>query len=151
MKENNKVESIWVTNFEEKEINLIEEYKGENLLIIIYRNQCLGCAGRAIPLAYDFKNEFKDLQVLGIHTNFGTEKTTEEEIKSIFTIDDLPFPIYIDEKHEVFDQFESEGTPQWLIINKEGVLFRSIFGSQVGAQNRLKYALEDLMKLKSNF
>jgi peroxiredoxin len=151
MKENSQVDSIIVTDFEENEINLMEKYQGENLLIIIYRNQCLGCAGRAIPLAYDFKNEFKDLQVIGIHTNFGTEKTTEEEIKSIFTIDELPFPIYIDEKHEVFDQFDSEGTPQWLIINKKGVLFRSLFGSQEGSQNRLMYALEDLMNLKSSF
>jgi hypothetical protein len=31
---------------------------------------------------------------------------------SIFTIDELPFPIYIDKHHRVYDNFNSEGTPQ---------------------------------------
>ena len=150
MTENSKITSIVVTDFEENEINLMAKYKGKNLLLIIYRNQCLGCSGRAIPLAYDFQKEFKDLQVIGIHTNFGNTKTTKEEIHSIFTIDELPFPIYIDEKHQVYDQFNSEGTPQWLIINHEGILFRSLFGSQEGAQIRLKYALENVMNIKSS-
>jgi peroxiredoxin len=145
MQEGNKVDSIIVTDFDNNTINLMDKYKEVPLLIIIYRNQCLGCSGRAIPLAYDFQKEFKDLQVIGIHTNFGTKKTTEEEIKSIFTIDDLPFPIYLDEKHEVYDKFKSEGTPQWLIISKEGILYRSLFGSQEGSKNRLLYALEELM------
>lgn len=151
MLENTPINSIIVSDFESTEFDLLEKYAGKNLLVIIYRNQCLGCAGRAIPLAYDFQNEFDNLQVIGIHTNFGKEKTTEEEVKSIFTIDELPFPIYLDENHSVFDQFESEGTPQWLIIRPDKTLFRSIFGSQTGAQNQLKYALEDLLEVKSSF
>ncbi len=148
---NNKVNLISVTDFENNEINLLDKYKGKTLLIIIYRNQCLGCAGRAIPLANDFQEEFKELQVIGIHTNFGKEKTTKGEVGSIFRKDEFPFPIYVDEKHEVFDQFQSEGTPQWLIITSEKILYRSIFGSQVGAQNRIKYALEDLLNVQSQF
>jgi len=114
-------------------------------LIIIYNNQCLGCTGRAIPLAYDFKNEFKELQVLGIHSNFTSQKITEADIKSIFTIDKLPFPIYIDEGAKVYKQFESEGTPYWLLINSDGKLCKSIFGSQESAKNRLMYALNELL------
>ena len=151
MVNNNKVNSIIVTDFENNEINLINKYQSKNLLIIIYRNQCLGCAGRAIPLANDFQNEFKELQVIGIHTNFGKEKTTKEEVGSIFREDKFPFPIYVDEKHEVFDQFESQGTPQWLIITPDKILYRSIFGSQTGEQNRIKYSLEALLSVKSQF
>lgn len=145
MTENSNVASIIVTDFEANALNLIERYQGKNLLILIYRNQCLGCSGRAIPLAYAFQKEFKDLQVIGIHTNFGKTKTTREEIQSIFTIEELPFPIYLDEQHEVYDQFEAEGTPHWVIIDQKGRLFRSLFGSQDGAQNRLQYALQELM------
>ncbi len=145
MEENSKVERIVVTDFDNNNIDLLEKYRGKNLLLIIYNNQCLGCTGRAIPLAYNFQNEFKELQVIGIHTNFSNTKTTQADIKSIFTIDELPFPIYLDEKHEVFEQFESQGTPQWVIINKNGKLQKSLFGSQEGAQNRIAYALEDLL------
>lgn len=145
MIENSLVESIFVTDFEDNKINLMEQYKGKPLLLIIYNNQCLGCTGRAIPLAYDFQQEYADLQVIGIHSNFGKTKTTEQEIKSIFTIPELPFPIYLDENHSVYDQFQSGGTPQWVIIDAKGKLNRSIFGSQTGSQNRIGYALEDVM------
>ena len=139
-----KIESIKVQDFNQKEIDLLDKYQGVPLLIIIYNNQCLGCTGRAIPLAFDFKNEFSNLQVVGVHSNFNHNHVTEADIKSIFTIDELPFPIYIDPNHKVYDQFQSEGTPQWLLISKEGELVRSIYGSQEGAQNRLSYAIESL-------
>lgn len=135
---------ILANNFNNQQIDLLKEYPNQVLLVIIYNNQCLGCTGRAIPLAYQFKKENSNLQVIGIHSNFNDLPVSEAEIKSIFTIDELPFPIYIDPGHKVYDQFNSEGTPQWLIINKDGSLYRSVFGSQENAQNRLAYALESL-------
>lgn len=145
-KENTVLDAILVQDFEEHTIDLLKKYPKQALLIIIYNNQCLGCTGRAIPLAYEFQQKHKEIQVLGIHTNFSNNKVTESDIKSIFTIDTLPFPIYLDEDRKVYDQFESEGTPQWLLINKNGTLFRSIFGSQEGAQNRLSYAIEEILQ-----
>lgn len=145
-KENTIVDSILVKDFEENQINLLEKYKGKPLLIIIYHNQCLGCTGRAIPMAYKFQKEYKDIQVVGIHTNHSNSQITESDIKSIFTIDELPFPIYLDNGNKVYDQFQSEGTPQWALIKEDGTLFRSIFGSQAGAQNRLRYAIEEILQ-----
>lgn len=144
------LESIIVKNFKGVEINLLEKYDNKPLLIIIYNNQCLGCTGRAIPLAYEYQKKYKELQVIGIHSNFNSSKVTEIDIKSIFTIDELPFPIYIDELHEVYDQFNSEGTPQWILITPNKELHRSMFGSQKNTQNRLGYAIEDLLNLEDN-
>lgn len=149
MQDNNEnkdthIESIIVQDFSYNALDLMEKYKGKPLLIIMYNNQCLGCTGRAIPQAYQFQQEFKTLQVIGIHSNFGKTITTEKDIRSIFTINDLPFPIFLDEEHTVYDQFHSEGTPQWLIITADGHLYRSVFGSQDGSKNRLTYALEEL-------
>ncbi len=138
------IESIRVQDFDSNELDLIELYKGKPLLIIIYNNQCLGCTGRAIPLAYQYQQEYDNLQVIGIHTNFGKNLITEKDIKSIFTKDELPFPIYLDDGHKVYDQFNSDGTPQWLLITTEGSLYRSIYGSQAGSQNRLMYALDNI-------
>ncbi len=139
------LDNILVKNFDGRTVNLLEKYTNTPLLLIIYNNQCLGCTGRAIPLAFEYQQQYDKLQVIGIHSNFNANKITEQEIKSIFTIDDLPFPIYIDEQHQVFDQFNSEGTPQWLLITAKGTLYRSIFGSQLNVQNRLSYAIDDLM------
>ncbi|MCT4580363.1 MAG: redoxin domain-containing protein [Flavobacteriales bacterium] len=145
MKQFKRLDSILVKNFNGKTVNLLEKHTNTPLLLIIYNNQCLGCTGRAIPLAYEYQQQYDRLQVIGIHSNFNTNKVTEQDIKSIFTIDELPFPIYIDEDHQVFDQFNSEGTPQWILITSKGMLYRSIFGSQLNVQNRLSYAIEDLM------
>jgi peroxiredoxin len=143
-KEITPVPSIKVQDFDYNEVNLLEKYRGKPLLLIIYNNQCLGCTGRAIPLAYEFQQEYAHLQVIGIHSIFNKNPVTEADIKSIFTKNEIPFPIYLDQEHKVYDQFNAEGTPQWLLITAEGILYRSIFGSQLGAQNRLMYALDAL-------
>jgi peroxiredoxin len=142
----NIIESIVVQDFNQSQVDLLKKYNNKAILILIYNNQCLGCTGRAIPLAYNFQKEYENLQVIGIHANFNSSLVTEEDIKSIFTIDELPFPIYIDKDHKVYDQFNAEGTPQWLLITPKQELYRTIFGSQSGAQNRLSYALEQLCK-----
>ena len=142
---NTKIDSVWVTNFNNKPINLIQKYKGKPILLLLYNNSCLGCTGRAIPLAYKIKQEFSFVEVIGIHCNFGTTPITFDEIKRIFTTQELPFPIYLDENHSVYNLFKSEGTPQWVLLNSKAELYRSIFGSQANAENRLYYALESLL------
>lgn len=70
LKENDSVESILVRDFNNNSVDLIKKYQGKSLLVIIYNNQCLGCTGRAIPLAYELQKENKEVQVIGIHTSF---------------------------------------------------------------------------------
>ncbi|TYB76688.1 redoxin domain-containing protein [Bizionia saleffrena] len=142
----NTIKSILVKDLEGVAVDLMAKYKDQVLLFIIYNNDCLGCTGRAIPLAYEFQQKYPSIQVAGIHSDFVNREGTKASIKSIFTSGENPFPIYIDEHHKVYDQFTAEGTPQWLLISKKGELFRSIFGSQDNAQNRLYYALESLIK-----
>ncbi|WP_282148120.1 TlpA family protein disulfide reductase [Algibacter lectus] len=141
---NTEIESIHVLDLDGVATDLMELYKNKVLLIIIYNNDCLGCTGRAIPLAYEFQQKYPSIQVAGIHADFVNREGTKASIKSIFTSGENPFPIYIDKHHQVYDQFKSEGTPQWLLISEKGELFRSIFGSQDNAKNRLFYALESL-------
>ena len=143
---NNLIQSIPVKDLDGHPIDLISAYKNKVLLLIIYNNDCLGCTGRAIPLAHEFQQQYPSIQVAGIHADFVNREGTKASIKSIFTSGENPFPIYIDEHHKVYDQFNSEGTPQWILISEKGELFRSIFGSQDNAQNRLYYALESLVE-----
>lgn len=139
------IEKLIVKDFQGKTLDLRQVYAKENLLIIIYNNDCLGCTGRAIPLAYDFQQQYPNIKVVGIHSDFPNREGTKENIEAIFTTKTVPFPIYIDENHQVYDQVEADGTPQWLIIDKEGNLVKSIFGSQDAAQNRLFYTLEGML------
>ena len=145
-KMNDFIQSIAVKDLDGNSVDLMTTYKNQIILLIIYNNDCLGCTGRAIPLAYDFQLKYPEIQVAGIHADFVNREGTKASIKSIFTSGENPFPIYIDEQHKVYDQFNAEGTPQWKKKKKNGELFRSIFGSQDNAKNRLYYALESLIE-----
>ncbi len=140
-----KVENILVSTLEGEHLNLMEKYSGSPLLVLFFNIRCLGCVGRAIPLAYDYSNEFENLKVLAIHTSFGKEVVTKDDIVNIFTTKELPIPIYFDIERTNYDIFECEGTPHWLMFDKQGNLFRSFYGSQEGAQTRLIYALDELV------
>ena len=144
MDTSNIITSIKVTDFENNEVDLLEKYPNKPILLLFYNNACLGCTGRAIPLAYQFKQDYKNIEVIGIHSNFTSNDVSKKDILSIFTIKELPFPIYIDRDHKTYDFFNSEGTPQWILLTSKGEVYRSIFGSQDNAQNRLYYALENL-------
>ncbi|QXP79066.1 MULTISPECIES: TlpA family protein disulfide reductase [Winogradskyella] len=139
------IPSITVLDLDGVAVDLMQLYSNKTLLLIIYNNDCLGCTGRAIPLAYEFQQDFPSIQVVGIHADFVGRKGNKANIKAIFTSGELPFPIYIDPNHQVYDQLASEGTPQWVLISEKGELFRSVFGSQDNAKNRLFYALESLV------
>lgn len=139
-----KVEEITVKSLNGETVDLMEIYREKPLLLLFFNIQCLGCVGRAIPLAYDYLQEFKNLNVVAIHTTFGKETVIKDDILNIFTSKELPFPIYFDIEKTNYEKFECEGTPHWILIDKKGCIIRSIFGSQDGAQTRLIYALEEL-------
>lgn len=140
------VPSIKVVDLDGLAVDLMIMYKGSPMLIIIYNNSCLGCTGRAIPMAYELQQKNNELQVVGIHSNLRGEDITKEDIIGIFTAKEAPFPIYVDEDKCVYEQFGSEGTPQWILITGDGIVYRSIFGSMGGAHNRLLYAIEGLLE-----
>ena len=45
-----------------------------------------------------------------------------------------------------FRRYEAGGTPHWVLIDADGVIRKSIFGSMDGARQRLDYALEELFQ-----
>ena len=138
------MDNIIVNTLEGTEVNLSDKYRGKSLLILFYNNKCLGCTGRALPLAYKFSKEFKSVEVIAIHCNFTDEVVSKQDILDIFTEKTLPFQIYLDQGAKYFNYFQCEGTPHWILINNQGELYRSFFGSQDGAQNRLYFALTEL-------
>ncbi|HLW39392.1 MAG TPA: hypothetical protein VKX31_03300 [Brumimicrobium sp.] len=121
--------------------SLIEKEKLN--LILFYNTNCLGCTGRAIPLAYKLSQEYKFISLLVIHSNFRIASFDREEILSVFTDQKSPFEIYREEKNELYSHFDCEGTPHWLLVNGEGEMLHSFFGSQDGAQLKLEYAIRE--------
>lgn len=82
---NNQIQSIHVKDLDGVAVDLMAAYKNKVMLLIIYNNDCLGCTGRAIPLAYEFQQKYPSIQVAGIHADFVNREGTKASIKSIFT------------------------------------------------------------------
>ena len=119
------------------------------VLILFYHTDCLGCTGRALPLAYQLSREFPDIQLVVVHVQFKSRPVSHDDILAVFTDKTPPFPIYLDENAAMYTKYEAEGTPHWLIFDSNGRLAHSIFGSMEGAQNRLYYALEEVVQNKN--
>lgn len=139
-----KINEINVKTLDGEAVDLWKAQGEKPMLLLFFNIQCIGCVGRAIPLAYDYLQEFSNLNVVAIHTSFGKEIVSKDDIINIFTKKELPFPFYFDIGKTNYEKFGCEGTPHWILINSEGNVTRSVFGSQDGAQNRLIYALEEL-------
>ncbi len=114
-------------------------------LILFYNTNCLGCTGRAIPYGYELSNKNNNLKLIVIHVSLGRRKEDIDEIKSVFTGGEPPFPIYRDLENRLYEDLNCEGTPHWFITNKKGEVLYSIFGSQEGAKLKIELALSELL------
>ena len=73
-----ETEKITVKSLEGNTLDVMDIYREKPLLILFFNIRCLGCVGRAIPLAYDYLQEFNNLNVVAIHTTFGKEAVYNE-------------------------------------------------------------------------
>lgn len=139
-----------LTTFDGDQFDPLETYTGKPVLIIFYHTSCLGCTGRALPLAYELSKQNPNVQLIVVHVEFKSMPCSKDEVLAIFTDQKPPFPIYFDNDAKNYVNFGAEGTPHWLLFNKTGNLTHSVFGSQEGAHNRLLYALAELEEDEDN-
>jgi hypothetical protein len=52
--------------------------------------------------------------------------------------------VFVDDGDATFRAYEAEGTPHWVLINADGTIRKSVFGSMAGSLQRLNYALQEL-------
>ena len=134
-----------LVDLEDNKFDLSELLSKSINLILFYNTNCLGCTGRAIPFGYDISVKHKEVNLIVVHVNLGTRKEDVVEIKNVFTDSNPPFPVYRDIENLCYDKFHCEGTPHWLLMNENGDVLHSIFGSQEGAKFKIELALEELI------
>lgn len=125
----------------------IDAYAGKPLLMLFWNIGCAGCTGRAVPAAKRFAKQYPDLQVVGVHTTFeGPFGRDPEDVKKVVDYLNIEYPIVLDEGHVTFDAYEAGGTPHWVIIDADGDVRKSFFGSMAGSMQRLEYSLAELFE-----
>ena len=140
------------TIFEGQTIPSVMDYKDKPLLILFFSLGCPGCLGRAIPYANRmvYENGGK-VNVLGIHTNFEGIDFPKEKFESAKQEFHIRFPFYKDKNYDTtFLNYGAGGTPHWILVDKNGNVQYSIFGSDPNnALLRLDLKLGELMENES--
>ena len=124
-----------------------EAFLGKPLLILFFSLGCPGCLGRAIPYANRMVYELGDqIQVLGIHTNFESLDVSTEKFAKAREEFAIRFPFFKDKNYDTtFLNYGAGGTPHWILVDKDGVVVYSIFGSDPNnALLRLELKMREL-------
>lgn len=121
----------------------LQDFLGKPTLLLFFNLGCLGCMHRGVPLARELARAYPELNVVGIHSNFGRAYTADEVLAALEE-NDVDFPVLQDDGHATYDAFKAEGTPQWILLDAEGNINKAIFGSQPNAQQRLTYGMIEL-------
>ena len=125
-----------------------KDFVGAPLVILFFSLGCPGCLGRAVPYANRLVYEHGDqLKVLGIHTNFEGVDYELDKFTQAQSELNIRFPIYKDANfNTTYLDYGAGGTPHWIIVNAEGHVVYSIFGSDPNnALLRIDYLLGELL------
>lgn len=130
------------------EVPLKDDFIGKPLLILFFYMGCPGCLGRAIPFANRVVVERgESIQVLGIHTNYAGPEYPPEEMAAARNEFFIRFPIFYDTGiSATFHDYKGAGTPHWILVNADGIVVDSIFGSDPNrALLRLDYHIIEML------
>ena len=137
----------------ENPIPSVNDYKGKPLLILIFSLGCPGCLGRAIPFANRMVYENPEtLNVIGIHTNFEGVDFSVEKFKKAKEDFYIRFPIFKDKNFDTtFLNYGAGGTPHWILVDKDGKVSYSIFGSDPNnALLRLDLKINEVLNIEKS-
>ncbi len=115
----------------DSDLPTVEHYHGKPLLILIFSLGCPGCLGRAIPYANRVIYENGDkINVVGIHTNFEGVDFSEDHFAKAKMDLHIRFLMFRDKNFDTtFLHYGAGGTPHWILVDKNGIVDYSIFGS----------------------
>lgn len=124
----------------------VKAFNGKPLLILFFSLGCPGCLGRAIPYANRIVYENEDkINVVGIHTNFEGVDFEKERFITAKEEFYIRFPFFKDFNYDTtFLNYGAGGTPHWVLVDKNGIVVYSIFGSAPNnALLRLDYMINE--------
>lgn len=122
-------------------------FAGKPLLLLFFNLSCAGCTGRALPYTLELQERYPDLQIAAIHSSFSPGSTfSAAQVRSVLDYFGVTYPVFMDDGETTFSHYEAEGTPHWIVFDREGQVHRSFFGSMEGPVQRMEYLLLELFE-----
>ena len=135
-----------IESIDDSKIPVLSDFSGKSLLVLFFNIGCLTCLGRAVPYALKLQKQFPKLKIIGIHTSFEGREFSADQIKANIDHLKVDFPVVADLNHQTWSDYEAGGTPHWVLINANGEIEKSIFGSMPNALQRLDYSLIEIFE-----
>ena len=117
----------------------LAQLKGKVVVIDFFQLWCPGCNRFSIPLMLQWEKKYKnaaDVQLVGIHTVFeGHDYQTAERLRAYVKEKGIHHPVGIDAHvsdtrlPETMIRYQTKGTPEMAIVDKQGVIRFQKFGS----------------------
>lgn len=130
------------------DVPTVASFQGKPLLIMFFSLGCPGCLGRAIPYANRIVYEQGEtMSVMGIHSGYSSRKFSEEKFQKAKEEFYIRFPFFSDFNYDTTAlRYGTGGTPHWILIDKDGIVQYSIFGSDPNnALLKLDYMIEEIL------
>jgi len=104
----------------------LSEYKGMPVLLNFWASWCPPCK-KEMPHMESIYKKYKDeFAILAV--NVTTSEKKKEDVNKFIEEYKLTFPIPMDEKGEVFHQYEVMGYPTSFFIDSDGIIRRVVLG-----------------------
>lgn len=117
----------------------LAQLKGKVVVIDFFQLWCPGCNRFSIPLMLQWEKKYKnaaDVQLVGIHTVFeGHDYQTAERLRAYVKEKGIHHPVGMDAHvsdtrlPETMIRYQTKGTPEMAIVDKQGVIRFQKFGS----------------------
>lgn len=117
-------------------------------LALVFNLECAGCVARAVPWLRRVHAAAGGAATLfAVHSAYGHRVLPRDAVvpqleRFASGFARLPYPVALDLDGAWAGAMGAEGTPHWFVWDADGVLERSVYGSQDNALTRLTYLLE---------
>ncbi|MEL7534112.1 MAG: TlpA disulfide reductase family protein [Bacteroidota bacterium] len=126
----------------------LESFEGKPIMLLFWNIGCPNCKSRALPFAKQLARAYPEIEMMGVHTRFEGPAYSPAQVNEIKQLLKIDFPMYLDQGKETWQAFAAEGTPHWVMIDAEGNIHRSVFGSMPGALQRLDFVLREMLAIE---
>jgi len=121
-----------------------EDWNGSPRLLLFYSIGCPGCKAQALPFARNLQADWAAGRVIGIHTRIEGPEYSQRQVEEINQVYRLNFPVFLDQGHKTYDLYGAEGTPHWFLVDSEGRLLKSLFGSMPNTLQRIDLSILEI-------
>lgn len=108
----------------DKKISKLSDYKGKIIMLNLWATWCPPCRAE-MPSMQKLYNDFKNKDFIIIAVSLGEDLTT---VNKFLKINQFSFPIFIDNKNEVAQNYSTGSIPTTYLIDKEGNLIARFIG-----------------------